>query len=286
MPKTLNIMHIHLFRNARRWDSCLIPIDDTTFGMILQFKVHLVRVEPTTRFFMGETYATGNGILHDTYGRFHLERWPDREWEDYKSRFVTVVQRHWSDKMILDPNKDWYVPRTNAARNSATIQCGLSIQLVDSAAQAHQTYRIIHPQEDTFRSFVVEADRTGVFTQHDLESHWNDRRTRIGSETHSVSFLQTTINHEFGHTLGLAHVNGAGNSDSHYGVTLSERENQMGMGGLLTARHAQPWITRLRNHLIPQTHYDATVTFRGRVASPQLIEYWDNDWRPATAAAS
>lgn len=278
-------MHIHLFRNARRWDSCLIPIDDTTFGMILQFKVRLVRVEPTTRFFMGETYATGNGRLHDTYGHFHLDRWDDHEWEDYKDRFVNVVQRHWSDKFILDPNKDWHVPRTTSPRNSATIQCGLSIQLVDSSSQAHQTYRIIHPRESTFRSYVEEFNRTGVFTHNDLEPHWNDRLTRIGSENHNVSFLQTTINHEFGHTLGLNHVKGVGNTDAHYGVTLAERENQMGMGGLLTPRHAQPWITRLRNHLIPQTHYDTSVAFRGRVASPQLIEYWDNDWRPAAPAA-
>ncbi len=235
---------------------------------------------------MGETYATGNGILHDTYGRFNLDRWANTEWEDYKRDFVSVVQRHWSDKFILDPNKPWYPPRRDEARNAATIQCGLSIQLVDSAAQAHQTFRIIHPQETNFRSYVDEPGRTGLFTHLDLESHWNDRQTRIGSETHSVSFLQTTVNHEFGHTLGLEHVNGTGNSDSHYGVTLSERENQMGMGGLLTPRHARPWITRLRNHLVPQTHYDTTVSFRARVASPQLIEYWDNDWRPATTPAS
>lgn len=279
-------MHIHLFRTARAWDSCLLPIDDTTFGLILQFKVHLVRVEPNTKFFMGETYATGDGILHDEYGRFHLNSWANQEWEDYKRDFVSVVQRHWSDKFILDPNKDWYVPRNNAPRNSATVQCSLSIQLVDTAAQAHQTYRIIHPQESTFRSFVDEAHRTGVFTHNDLEPNWNDRLTRIGSADHNVSFLQTTINHEFGHTLGLGHVKGSGNSDRDYGVTLSERENQMGMGGLLTTRHAQPWIRRLRSHLIPRNHYDTTVTFRGRVASPQLIEYWDNDWQPATPAAS
>ncbi|WAC10767.1 hypothetical protein [Dyadobacter pollutisoli] len=278
-------MHIHLFRNARRWDSCLLPIDDTTFGLILQFKVHLVRVEPTTRFFRPDTHATGNGILHDTYGTFHLDAWDNRDWEEYKRRFVEVVQRHWSDRFILDPNKDWYTPRSGSTRNSATIQCGLSIQLVETAAQAHQTYRIIHPREDGFRSYVEEANRSGLFTHQDLESHWNNRRTRVGTAIHSVDFLQTTINHEFGHTLGLDHVNGVGNSDSHYGVTLEQRENQMGMGGLLTGRHAQPWIRQMRFHAIPRTHYDTTVQFRGRVASPQLIEYWDNDWQPATTAS-
>jgi hypothetical protein len=278
-------MHIHLFRNARRWDSCLLPIDDTTFGLILQFKVHLVRVEPTTRFFRPDTHATGNGILHDIYGNFHLDAWVDRDWEEYKRRFVEVVQRHWNDRFILDPNKDWYTPRAGSVRNSATIQCSLSIQLVETAAQAHQTFRIIHPRENGFRSYVEETNRSGLFTHLDLESHWNNRQTRVGSAIHSIDFLQTTINHEFGHTLGLDHVNGVGNSDSHYGVTLEQRENQMGMGGLLTGRHAQPWIRQMRFHAIPQTHYDTTVQFRGRVATPQLIEYWDNDWQPATTAS-
>ncbi|MEO6281824.1 MAG: hypothetical protein ABIN80_19540 [Dyadobacter sp.] len=278
-------MHIHLFRNARRWDSCLLPIDDTTFGLILQFKVHLVRVEPTTRFFRPDTHATGNGILHDLYGTFNLDAWVDRDWEEYKRRFVQVVQRHWSDKFVLTPNKDWYTPRAGSARNSATIQCGLSIQLVDTAAQAHQTFRIIHPRETGFRAYVEEANRSGLFTHRDLESHWNFTTTRVGAATHSIDFLQTTINHEFGHTLGLDHVNGVGNGDSHYGVTLEQRENQMGMGGFLTGRHAQPWIRQMRFHALPRTHYDTTVQFTGRVATPQLIEYWDNDWQPTTTAS-
>lgn len=279
-------MHIHLFRNARRWDSCLIPIDDTTFGMILQFKVALVRIEPTTRFALRETRATGDGRLHDLYGTFNLDPWTDNEWNTFKSEFVNVVQRHWSDRFILDPNRPWYRPRSGANLTSATVQCGLSIQLVETSAQAHQTFRIIHPRETNFRSYASPESRSGLFTHRDLELNWMPSQTRVGGQVHSVDFLQTTVHHEFGHTLGLDHVNGSGNGDSAYGITLEQRENQMGMGGRLTARHAQPWITRLRSHLIPQTHYDSTVNFRGRVASPQLIEYWDNDWQPATAAAS
>ncbi|NIJ51159.1 hypothetical protein [Dyadobacter arcticus] len=281
-------MQIQIFRSNRNWDSALLPLDDNTFGMILQFRVRLIRVEPTTRFFSSETYATGNGILHDTYGRFQLDAWTDEEWEAYKRRFVQVVQRHWSDKFILDPNRAWYRPRLGAALTSALIQCGLSIQLVETAAQAHQTYRIIHPRNPGFRSYASDTLRSGLFTHADLESHWNGRLTRVGSEQHNIDFLQTTINHEFGHTLGLGHVNGSGNNDRAYGVTLNERENQMGMGGLLTASHARPWINslRYRHHLLPEGNpREHHVTFTGRVASPQLIEYWDNDWRPAAATS-
>jgi hypothetical protein len=276
-------MNIHLFRKARPWDSCLLPVDDNTFELIFQFRIRLVRIEPTTRFNASGTRGSGDGILHDEGAHFHLNAWTDLEWETYKNDFVTTVRNHWNDKFILDPNKPWYRPRLGSALTRANILCNISIQLVETSAQAHQTYRIIHPRENTFRSFADPEDRSGVFTHLDLEPRWHTRPTRLGSVTHSISFLQTTINHEFGHSLGLDHVNGPGNSDANYGLTLQQRENQMGMGGWLTTRHARPWINRLRSHLIHQNHYDTTVSFKGRVASVQLIQYWDNDWQPAPA---
>ncbi|TLU97999.1 hypothetical protein [Dyadobacter luticola] len=282
-------MQLHFFRSAKRWDSALLPIDDNTFGLILQFRVRLVRVEPTTRFFMSDTYATGNGRLHDTYGTFHLDAWTNQEWESYKTNFVNVVQRHWSDKFVLDPDRAWYRPRMGANLTSAIIQCGLSIELVETSAQAHQTFRIIHPRENNFRSYVEMYNRTGLFTHLDLEPQWGGGRlTRVGNARHSIDFLQTTINHEFGHTLGLNHVNGVGNSDNNYGITLEQRENQMGLGGRLTTRHGRPWLNSLvdRHHIIPERRHlpEDRVKFTARVDSPQLIEYWDDDWQPTAAA--
>ena len=103
--------------------------------------------------------------------------------------------------------------------------------------------------------------------------------TRVGHHRHHVDYLQSTVLHEFGHTLGLDHVNGAGNSDANYGVTLDQREDLMGMGDHLTTRHARPWKSQLSHHLI-QDHArgDATLRFNAEVTAPQLITYWDNDW--------
>lgn len=123
-----------------------------------------------------------------------------------------------------------------------------------------------------------------MFTHRDLSLDWNTRRTRVGRARHSVSFLQTTILHEFGHTLGLDHVGGSGNSDSNYGITLGQRNELMGMGDHATARLARPWISQLRHHLIP-VRGEAPVRFTARVVSPQLITYWDNDWVPPQPAA-
>ena len=101
-----------------------------------------------------------------------------------------------------------------------------------------------------------------------------------------ISFLISVILHEFGHTLGLNHVNGAGNNDANYGITLEQREDLMGMGDHAGPREAQPWISQLRRHLTPVrgNRDDALLRFTARVVSPQLITYWDNDWRPPPAA--
>jgi rhodanese-related sulfurtransferase len=107
-----------------------------------------------------------------------------------------------------------------------------------------------------------------------------DAGPRVGRARHSVSYLQSTVLHEFGHTLGLDHVNGAGNSDANYGLTLDQREDLMGLGDHLSAREAQPWKSQVRHHLIPG-HDRAALRFTARVTAPQLITYWDNDWRPS-----
>ena len=155
----------------------------------------------------------------------------------------------------------------------------LSIGLVDAAGQANQRYFIIKPRETNFRSFAWAAQRLGMFTHRDLALDWNTRRTRLGRVRHSVSFLQTTILHEFGHTLGLHHVGGRGNADSNYGISLEQRNELMGMGDHTTPRLAQPWINQLRHHLVP-ARGEAAVRFTPRVVGPQLITYWDNDWVP------
>lgn len=278
-------MQVRLTHHAHSRDSTLLPITDERLGLILQYKIQLIRCEPTTHFNAAGTYCTGNGILHDEFGRFHLEAWSDAEWTEFRNQFANIVTRHWDDKFELTPNQAWYPARGPANVTAAAVKCHLSLELVNNAAAAHHRYFIIKPRETNFRSFAAADRRLGLFTHRDLALGWNDRRTRVGHERHSVSYLQSTVLHEFGHTLGLGHVNGAGNSDANYGTTLEQRDDMMGMGDHLTARHASPWRTQLRHHLVPgHNRHDAALRFTARVTAPQLITYWDNDWRPAAAA--
>jgi hypothetical protein len=277
-----------MIHNGRDRDSLLMPMDSRTIDLMLQYSIQLVRCEPTTHFNVAGTYCTGNGILHDHYGQFHLDPWTNAEWIAFRTNFVGVIMRYWDGKFELTPNRPWHLARgAQGGPAAATISCSLSLGLVDTAAVANQRYFIIKPRETTFRSFASPERRLGLFTHRDLSLQWRTRQTRIVRVRHSVSFLQSTILHEFGHTLGLQHVGGAGNDDSNYGVTLEQREDLMGLGDHATGREAQPWKSQLRHHLIPArgNRDDAALRFTARVVAPQLITYWDNDWVPPPAAA-
>lgn len=280
-------MQIRMVHSGRDRDSLLMPMGAAqNMDLMLQYTIQLVRCEPTTHFRVAETYCTGNGIMHDEYGTFHLDQWTDGEWNEFRNNISTTILRYWDDKFELTPNQAWHRPFGPQRPAEATpITCSLSLGLVDQPNGAHQKYYIVKPRETSFRSFAVPDQRKGLFTNRDLSYNWITRRTRIGHVRHSVSFLQCTILHEFGHTLGLGHVAGDGNDDAAYGTTLEQREDLMGMGDNVGVREANPWKTQLRHHLISQhTREDAALRFTARVVAPQLITYWDNDWTPPPAA--
>ena len=283
-------MQIRMIHNSRDRDSLFMPMDANTIDLMLQYNIQLVRCEPTTHFHADHTSGNGHGILHDPgYGNFHLDPWQPAEWMAFRSNFVGIIMRHWDRKFELTPNRPWYRARNAAgAPVAARITCSLSLGLVDTRGHANHTYYIVKPQETTFRSFANRSLRVGLFTHRDLSLESSTERTRLRrGVVHRITYLQSTVLHEFGHTLGLGHINGSGNNDAAYGITLEQRDDRMGMGDHLTARAARPWISQLRHHLIPDrgNRENAALRFTARVVAPQLITYWDNDWVPPAAAA-
>jgi hypothetical protein len=87
-----------------------------------------------------------------------------------------------------------------------------------------------------------------------------------------VTYFQTVILHEFGHTMGLDHVNGSGNGHDDYGITLEQRSNEMGIGDEVRTGQAKPWISQMRRHLI-RSPKDQAVGFKARVIAPQNVSY-------------
>ena len=120
-----------MIHNGRDRDSLLMPMDDRTADLMLQFSVQLVRCEPTTRiteFRTWGTHASGDGILHDGRERFNLEAWTEAEWVAFRDNFVRVLMRYWDDKFELTPNRAWYQARhAIGAPSASTITCSMSI---------------------------------------------------------------------------------------------------------------------------------------------------------------
>jgi hypothetical protein len=276
-------------------DSLLAPRGARAFDLILQYRLQLVRCEPTTPFnasAASRIFATGDGLLHDGPRRFHLDRWENAEWLAFCENFIRVILRYWDRTLELVPNRPWYQRRgTQDAPEAARITCGLALRLADTAAQAHQRFFIIKPRETNFRPFANAQRRVGLFTHRDLAMRRQIWLTPIDGAVHNVLFMQSPVLHEFGHTLGLGHIGGRGSGERAYGATLAEQQDIMGLGNRLSAGAAQPWIAQLRHHVIP-ARAEPPLSFTARVIAPQLVSYWDYDWvpewrrRPATDGSS
>jgi hypothetical protein len=283
-------METRLTYKSKSYDASLMPtMDFLSHFLVLEYRVRLVRCEPATRLQNIDTVRVrGDGILRDGGEVFHLDAWTNAEWNGYVSNFSRIITSYWDDKFELTPNRPWFRASSQHKPAETPVKCYLNVKIVNSAAQAHQTYYIIKPREQTFRSFAWPSRRLGMFTHRDLARSQAIRRTRVGiadrhghRDQHNIAFWQTTVLHEFGHTLGLNHVLGQGNEDWRYGITREQRDDVMGRGEHLSDRAAQPWISQLRRHLIPEAADRArgvpTLGFTSRLIKPQHISYWDTN---------
>lgn len=263
-------------------DSVLYRLDEQRLDLALRYRVELVRCEPTTQIQIpgvSATFANGDGKLHDDGGAiYNLDAWKNWEWFAFRDGFRRVVKDFWDEKFELTPNRSWFRPSPHQELTAPKVTCSLDIELVNSPGQAHQRYFIIKlaPNQPFFRSFAFPSGRLGVFTQNDLSPMTRHRRTHMGhgrhGAWHNVTYYQTVILHEFGHTMGLDHINGPGNDPDNYGITLEERSNEMGMGDQVQTGQAGPWVSQMRRHLI-RNHNDQAVQFKARVTAPQQVSY-------------
>ena len=155
----------------------------------------------------------------------------EQERSEFAASFPGVVSKAWSYKRALKP--DW----------RGTMQCAVRAKVVDSGEHARIT--LIFPKAG-FRSNIdarttgQTTPTTGTFETDDLKSE----KATWGLHTkHEFDFQHIVAAHEFGHMLGIEHIDKAGHKgDDEYGDTWEEANDIMGWGMTVTAHDMKPWI--------------------------------------------
>jgi hypothetical protein len=177
----------------------------------------------------------------------------------------------WSDRLWLIPTGDWLAPtvgetratmRTPGRPTSGTpdessaaggarppIVLRFRIEYVDDRDDAHVVVNCSRLSEVDDRTSNMEAPFDPISRRRSCwgeESYGNldsnDLNEKPGGQIAAV--------HEFGHCIGLNHVNPSGAGDEEYGqFGTVQRADIMGVGNVIAPWHAYPWCRRLRLHL-------------------------------------
>ena len=272
-------MDITTSAKGKRWDSVLEPI--MAYGSLLQLtiriRMELVRIEPDSPSFDNHTYIH-NGVVSNSFGTVHLQKWSDGEWINFRQQFASVVERGWNHKLVLMPSQPWYAysdPWSIQRLEPSRIFCKLSIQVVDPPAggPVHFRFGCVNTP-DQFRSYVSSDTRTGMLSQSDLTRASSWKSIRFKDHFHVVTFHQITAVHEVGHVLLLDHPRGQSSENWAYGTNYDQHSTIMGAGDVVTADLARPWQQTLDRHLVRQTKADHLLRFKPALDSNVFDHSW------------
>ena len=155
----------------------------------------------------------------------------ERERKEFAAAFPGVINAAWSYKRAVKP--DW----------RGVMQCVARAVPVESGE--HATITLAYPKTG-FRSYVDTRSEgqtgptTGRFETDDLRS---EKATWMVNTAQQFDFQHVVAAHEFGHMIGIEHIDKAGHEgDAEYGDTWEEANDIMGWGMTVTAHDMKPWI--------------------------------------------
>jgi hypothetical protein len=155
----------------------------------------------------------------------------EQERKEFAAAFPGVIRDAWSYKRAVKP--DW----------RGAMQCVARVIPVESGEHARIT--LAFPKTG-FRSYVdtraegQTGPTTGRLETDDLKS---EKATWMVNTAQEFDFRHVVAAHEFGHILGIEHIDKAGHEgDAEYGDTWEEASDIMGWGMTVTAHDMKPWI--------------------------------------------
>jgi len=163
-------------------------------------------------------------------------RWSPAEQNHWTSEFVRSVSNRWSYRYPLVPGKAdclWAMAVCNRAL--------ARVEVIPVTSGGDAVVHVAHVPSSAYRSRAGSGN--AWLTQQDVEP---------GSNTPG----QVTVEHEFGHLLGLDHSNPACQStaagpatntgrDSCYGVTADQVNDIMGKGSIVTPQDYLPFVEEM-----------------------------------------
>jgi hypothetical protein len=174
-------------------------------------------------------------------------KWTPATWKAWKDTFCASVQEFWTGKfwLVNDAGSFLY-----AAKDGQTyvpnVWCRVKVVGQDGTApDNHHTIEVVrlHPSVKWFGSHST------LYDSKDTDSVEKSRDSK------NKKVMQRAHVHEFGHILGLGHVDigkahcpasGDTNASACYGVSDTDMNSVMGSGMQLRLEHASPWREAIR----------------------------------------
>jgi len=240
------------------WVRDVSPVRNAT--LTIKLKVWLNRCRPSTL-----TYEDTSGVQHEVT----TIEWDAGSYIRFRNKLKNVVEAGWSQRFWLVPDSDWagcrnVYPVEGPEQWRPAIGCRLQVEFAGSPGAAHliiDSHRLPEGADGQpvgfFRSSMSNPASTNI-VHRSCTWAFNMARGTLdtGDVVDSNQNVQIAAVHEFGHYMGLSHVNAAGaraqgeglNSNLAYGVG-DQRNDYMGAGIRYATWHAYPWCRRLRRHL-------------------------------------